>query len=166
MDLLNYVRKQFREEMETTRKFLFIVPMEKADWKPHEKSLELGKLAIHIADLPGWVEMALTTDELDFQNSTYQIPEVKTNKELMDLFDERAKSGIEALTEESTKVFGENWTLRSGDTVYSVSPKIEVVRMAISQIIHHRAQLGVYLRLNEIPIPGSYGPSADDSLGF
>lgn len=164
MDLLGYLRKQFQEEMNITRNFMPLVPMDKADWKPHAKSMELGKLAVHIADLPSWVEFIIRTDELDFEAKTHLVPEVKTTDELVELFERNAKLGLNALTEESTKLFHKEWTLRSGETIYSASPKIDVIRMSLSQLIHHRAQLGVYLRLNEIALPGSYGPSADTSF--
>ncbi len=162
MELIDYIRQQFSEEMETTRKMLRVVPMDKPTWKPHAKSMELAHLVVHIADLPSWPEMTLRTDELDFENNTHHIPEVKTHEELMALFEKSARLGIESLTDDSAKLFEREWTLRSGKTIYSKGPKIDVIRMAMSQIIHHRAQLGVYLRLLEIPIPGSYGPSADD----
>jgi uncharacterized damage-inducible protein DinB len=106
--------------------------------------------------------MALTTDELDFANNPYQPVEINNTKELLDYFERSLAEGKKSLMSATENDLLPNWTLRNGDQVYSVSTKYEVIRMSFGQIIHHRAQLGVYLRLLNIPIPGSYGPSADE----
>lgn len=155
--------KEMEQEAKTTRKMLALVPYDKKDWKPHEKSMSLGQLAGHLAELPGWVAMSLTTDELDFENNPYTYPEVSNTQQLLDFFDERLKTGTTELKKASDEDLLPNWTLRSGKTIFDVSPKGTVIRMSLSQTIHHRAQLGVYLRLLNIPIPGSYGPSADET---
>jgi uncharacterized damage-inducible protein DinB len=138
------------------------VPADKFDWQPHPKSMTLKRLAAHVAELPGWVAMALETNELDFRNNPYEPKEIQTIWELMDYFDSSLKSGREALAKANVESFAEEWVLRNGDQIYSRDTKYEVIRMSYCQIVHHRAQLGVYLRLLDIPIPGSYGPSADD----
>jgi uncharacterized damage-inducible protein DinB len=104
----------------------------------------------------------LTTDELDFQKG-YEMPEITNTKDLLAYFDKRYNDGLSVLVAENEKVLNKPWTLRNGETIYSTQPKVDVLRMSISQQIHHRAQLGVYLRLLNVPIPGSYGPSADET---
>ncbi|PZR15563.1 MAG: damage-inducible protein DinB [Flavobacterium psychrophilum] len=162
MELIKLLQKEMNQEAATTRKMLSLVPVEKFDWQPHPKSMTMKRLASHIAELPGWVDMAINTDELDFENNPYQPYDVKSNEELLAFFEESLKKGKEALATADIDTFDKEWILRSGDQIYSKDTKYEVIRMAYSQIIHHRAQLGVNLRLLNIPLPGSYGPSADD----
>jgi uncharacterized damage-inducible protein DinB len=158
--------KMFLKEMEeaavTTRKMLERIPNDKFDWQPHPKSMTVKRLATHIAELPSWVPMALTTDELDFAANPYQQENVNTTDELLAYFERSLQDGRSHLTEKYEEVLDKDWTLRNGKQVYSVEPKADVIRMSLNQIVHHRAQLGVYLRLMDIPIPGSYGPSADE----
>lgn len=154
--------KELKQEGHTTRKMLSIIPNEKFGWKPHEKSMAIKSLATHIADLPSWAEMVLRTNELDFENNTHQIDDVNNTVDLVDFFDRSVDKSIKALENASLETLDEMWILRSGNQIYSEDTKYEVIRMSIAQQIHHRAQLGVYLRLLNIPIPGSYGPSADD----
>jgi uncharacterized damage-inducible protein DinB len=162
MNIIQLLLQELEKEAVTTRKMLERVPSDKFDWKPHEKSMTLKRLATHIAELPGWISMALTTDELDFANNPYQPVEINNTKELLDYFERSLAEGKKSLMSATENDLLPNWTLRNGDQVYSVSTKYEVIRMSFGQIIHHRAQLGVYLRLLNIPIPGSYGPSADE----
>jgi uncharacterized damage-inducible protein DinB len=162
MELITLLQKELEQEAVTTRKMLSRVPADKFDWQPHPKSMILKRLASHVAELPGWVEMVIDTDELDFENNPYKPYEITSTKELLAYFEESLKKGREALARADVKNFTKEWVLRSGDQIYSTDTKYEVIRMSYSQIIHHRAQLGVYLRLLNIPIPGSYGPSADD----
>jgi uncharacterized damage-inducible protein DinB len=154
--------KELEQEANTTRKMLSIVPNDKYSWKPHEKSMVMKSLVTHIADLPSWPEMVLKTTELDFANNTHQIDDVNNTVALIDFFDRSVEKSINALENAKVETLDEMWTLRSGDQIFSTDTKYEVIRMSIAQQIHHRAQLGVYLRLLNIPIPGSYGPSADD----
>ena len=106
--------------------------------------------------------MTLTTDEIDFAQP-YEQPVINTREDLMAYFEKRYEDGLGVLVEENEKLLSKPWILRNGDTIYATNPKIEILRMSFSQQIHHRAQLGVYLRLLNIPIPGSYGPSADEN---
>lgn len=154
--------KELEKEITATRRMLALVPADKFSWAPHAKSMEMKKLATHIAELPLWIGITFTTNELDFEKNPYEPEDLRTTAELVNYFDQAvtdAKMHLAQAKEESLK---ELWTLRSGATIYSTEPKWDVIRMSLSQIIHHRAQLGVYLRLLNIPIPGSYGPSADD----
>ena len=162
MTFIEFFKQQFIEEGTTTRKMLARVPNDQFGYKPHEKSMVMKGLVTHLADLPGWLHFTLTTDELDFQKA-YEIPEINSSQELMDYFEKRYNDGLSALVAENEKELDKPWTLRNGETIYATNPKIDVLKMSLSQQIHHRAQLGVYLRLLNIPIPGSYGPSADEN---
>jgi uncharacterized damage-inducible protein DinB len=132
--------------------------------KPHPKSMDIRRLATHIAEIPTWITMALTTDELDFENNDYEQKNVNNTQQLLEVFENAIIDGRTHLVPENESKLTEMWTMRSGETIYDRSTKLEVIRMSLSQIIHHRAQLGVYLRLLDIPIPGSYGPSADEEF--
>jgi len=154
--------KEMQQEAVTTRKMLSAVPSDKLDWQPHPKSMTIRRLATHIAELPGWVTMVLNTTELDFAANNYQPKPVGSTAELMEFFEKTYAGGKAALEAASDEDLQPEWTLRRGDHIISVRSKAEVMRMAFCQIVHHRAQLGVFLRLLDIPIPGSYGPSADE----
>ncbi len=153
--------KEMEQEAKTTRKFLARVPEEHFGWQPHPKSMTLKMLATHIAELPGWVTMGLTTAGLDFAQNPYKVKDVRATGELLDYFEETLASGLAALA--SAEDLTGDWILRNGDIILQHYNKYEVIRMTMSQIIHHRAQLGVYFRLLGIPVPASYGPSADSN---
>lgn len=161
--LIEIFQEDLEQESLTTRKMLERVPIEKFGWKPHERSMDLKMLATHVAELPTWVSMALNTDVMDFAVNSYQPTDVKSAEELMGHFEKSLEDGRSSLVPEKLEHLEESWTLRNGEQVYSVSPRYAVIRMTLNQIVHHRAQLGVYLRLLNIPIPGSYGPSADET---
>ena len=154
--------KELERESATTRKMLERVPEDKYDWRPHPKSMSMRQLATHVAELPSWVSMTLTTDELDFATSPYDPKLVNNNKELLTYFEDSLANGAASLAKAKDDDLLPDWTLRNGDQIYSVESKGDVIRMSYCQIVHHRAQLGVYLRLLDVPIPGSYGPSADE----
>ncbi|RVU01261.1 DinB family protein [Mucilaginibacter limnophilus] len=162
MEIIPMLLKEMDAEAVTTRKMLSIVPTDKFDWKPHPKSMSIRELAGHIAELPGWVTMALTTNGLDFAANPYQLPEVHNTEDILAEFEKSFASGRAHLEKATEADLLPDWTLRNGDTIYDVSSKAEVIRTAFCQMVHHRAQLGVFLRLLNIPIPGSYGPSADE----
>lgn len=156
--------KELEKEAETTRKMLSIVPNDKYDWKPHTKSMNIRTLSTHLADIFNWPAMAVTTSELDFSKNPYNPPVINNTKDLLAYFEESLVNGKSELEKTNEDELLKNWTLRNGEQVYSVSTKAEVIRMSYSQIIHHRAQLGVFLRLLDVSIPGSYGPSADETF--
>lgn len=162
MSTIKPLLKELEQEAQTTRKMLERVPTAYFSWQPHKKSMTVQQLATHIAELPGWVTMAVTTDGLDFAANPYKQEEVHNTAELLAYFDRSLADGREHLEKASEEVLTETWTLRNGREVFHVATKGEIVRMAYCQIVHHRAQLGVFLRLLDIPIPGSYGPSADE----
>jgi uncharacterized damage-inducible protein DinB len=144
---------------------LKIIPDDKFGWKPHAKSMTIKTLATHIAELPTWITMVFTTSELDFKANPYKQVDVNTTPDLMAYFEKALEDGRVHLQQAREEQLADTWVLRSGDHIISSSSKLDVLRMVYSQIIHHRAQLGVYLRLLDVPIPGSYGPSADEMGG-
>lgn len=162
MSLIQSLLKELNQEAETTRKMLARVPDDKYDWQPHEKSMTIRRLATHIAELPTWVSMTLNTSELDFAKNPYTVPTINNTKDLLAYFEESLEDGRSTLEKATDQDLDGNWTLRNGDQIYSVNSKADVLRMSYCQTVHHRAQLGVYLRLLNVPIPGSYGPSADE----
>ncbi|HTM97241.1 MAG TPA: DinB family protein [Pedobacter sp.] len=162
MNIIELLLTELAQEAAVTRKMLAIVPVDKFDWAPHEKSMKMKALASHIAELPGWVKLALTTKELDFATAPYEPIPVASNDDLLAILEKslaEAKSSLEEAKEED---LNERWILRTGETIHADMSVYEMIRVSYSQVSHHRAQLGVYLRLLNIPIPGSYGPSADD----
>ncbi|MES2388800.1 MAG: DinB family protein [Bacteroidota bacterium] len=154
--------KQLEQESEVTRKMLSIAPADKFDWQPHPKSMTLGKLATHIAELPGWITTAIETDGLDFAVNQRGSETISSHSGLMEFFEKELARGRASLQNATDADLLPNWTMRKGNYIISVRSKEEVVRMCVNQIIHHRAQLGVFLRLLNVPIPGSYGQSADE----
>jgi uncharacterized damage-inducible protein DinB len=161
MSLIKMFLKELEQESITTRKMLQRIPDDKYDWQPHTKSMTIRRLATHVAELPSWISMTLNTSELDFAKSAYKPQVINTTSELVSYFEKVLEDGKSSLMNAREEQLSDIWTLRNGDTILSSDPKSEVLRMVYCQIVHHRAQLGVYLRLLDIPIPGSYGPSAD-----
>ncbi|MBE7174861.1 MAG: DinB family protein [Mucilaginibacter polytrichastri] len=153
---------EMEHEAVTTRKMLERVPADKFDWKPHERSMIMKNLTVHLAELPEWASIAVNTEGIDFLTMDYKPTEASTSGDLLRIHEESLKKGLEALRSTDEETLKKQWVMRSGDQIHSKGSKADMVRTAISQTIHHRAQLGVYLRLLNIPIPGSYGPSADE----
>ncbi|MBC7486982.1 MAG: DinB family protein [Cytophagaceae bacterium] len=161
--ILDLFLKELEKEATTTRNILAAVPNDKYDWRPHPKSMSVRQLATHIGELPGWIAVVIATDELDFASKPYQQQIIENTADLLAYFERCYVEGKEALGQATEEQLLQNWTLRSGEEIYSVSTKEEVIRMSLSQLIHHRAQLGVFLRLLNVPLPGSYGPTADNT---
>lgn len=156
---------EFEREADKTRKMLERVPLDKADWKPHEKSFTLGRLASHVAEIPGWANVTLNQDELDFSKMDYKPVVAETTEDLLKLFDEKRAGAAEAIKNATDEVLMSDWTMRDGDTVFFTAPKIGVLRdFVLNHVIHHRAQLGVYLRMNDVPVPQTFGPTADEQM--
>ena|ERR1700744_5788919 len=164
--IIELLTNEFNQEAETTRKMLSIVPNDKYDWQPHPKSMTIRRLATHIADLPSWVDMAVNDNGLDFANTDHKEPAVNDTKHLLEFFEESVAKGKAALAQIKEDELDQEWILSSGDHVIARLTRGAMIRIALSQTIHHRAQLGVFLRLLDIPIPGSYGPSADEQGMF
>jgi uncharacterized damage-inducible protein DinB len=157
---------EFDMEMANTRKVLERVPDDKLGWKPHEKSGTMGWLADHCAFLPGWCKETFTLSELDLSpegKPFVPAPAPATNKALLEKFDQGAAAGRAALAAASDEAMMQPWSLlMTGKPIFTL-PRIAVYRGTImNHLIHHRAQLVVYLRLNNVPVPGLYGPSADE----
>jgi len=162
MSTLKEFLKELKEESIVTRKMLQRIPVDKQDWRPHAKSMSIQQLAGHLADLANWISMAFTTLEMDFEKSPEKPADWKNNEELLDLFEKGLAGAIQHLESGNEEDLDPMWTLRSGETIFMQITRRELVRHAMSQTIHHRAQLGVFLRLLDVPIPGTYGPSADE----
>ena len=162
MNIIELLLKELDAEVANTRKMLERIPNDKYDWQPHVKSMTIRRLATHLADLPNWIAMTLTTTELDFATSDWKEDVINNTVELLSVFERSVLNGKEQLEKANEAALQEIWTMRSGVQIYFQSTKYEFIRTTIAQIIHHRAQMGVFLRLLNIPIPGPYGPSADE----
>jgi uncharacterized damage-inducible protein DinB len=153
---------EFKHEAATTRKILALVPLDKADWKPHEKSMSLGSLANHVADMLTWTAVTLDKNGIDFATDYEPKAPKTTTEDLLAYFDANVADAIAVLEAATDDKFAEMWTMRNGEQIYFTMPKGVTVRQFVfNHIVHHRAQLGVYLRLLDVPLPSSYGPTAD-----
>ncbi|HLW75499.1 MAG TPA: DinB family protein [Bryobacteraceae bacterium] len=157
---------EFEVEMANTRKTLERVPDDKMAWTPHPKSFPMGTLARHVADLPGWITHTLAQDELEIGDFPgYPPPGENRRQDLLARFDKNVAEARAALSSVNDEAMFRNWSLLFKGQKMMTMPKIAVLRsFAMNHLIHHRAQLGVYLRLNDVPVPGLYGPSADEKF--
>jgi uncharacterized damage-inducible protein DinB len=162
MEIIPLLLKELDFEVGVARKILALVPEDKPDWKPHAKSTAMKDLGIHIAELPSWIELGFKTKELDFETSPYTPTPVNGTTGLLELLEKSFQSGNASLEGATEADLLPMWTLRSGQHILAVMTRYELIRHTLNQITHHRAQMGVYLRILNIPIPGSYGPSADE----
>ena len=157
-DLLN----ELTQEAAVTRRYLASVPFDKATFQPHEKSEMLGRLAIHVAEIVGWWKACILHDELDFTN--FEPKDIQSTDELLAYFDAllaEAKATLQQAKDADLE--NRTWSMRYEDIVYFTLSKKQALRtFCMNHLVHHRAQLGVYLRLLDIPVPAVYGPSADD----
>jgi uncharacterized damage-inducible protein DinB len=153
---------EFDEEMKNTRRLLECVPDGNFDYKPHAKSMTLGRLASHVAEIPSWTGYTLDLEVLELEPD-FKPTLAASRAELLQVFDKGAAEARAKIAAASDEDWGKIWTFKfAGKTIMSM-PRSAVMRGTImNHLIHHRAQLGVYLRLNEVAIPGMYGPSADD----
>jgi uncharacterized damage-inducible protein DinB len=159
---------EFDHEMAVTRKTLERVPEDKPDYKPHEKSMSMSRLAGHLAELPGFVTMALQNDSFNIRPAgggpARQPLVMSSRKQLLEDFDKNVAGMRDTLSKASDESLMKSWSLMAGDKTILTMPRAAVVRsFCLSHIIHHRAQLGVYLRMNNVPVPSVYGPSADEN---
>lgn len=165
MGLSESLLPEFDHEMANTRKTLERVPDEKFAWKPHEKSFPMGNLAGHLANLPSWGILTISSDSFDMApgGQPLKTPELSSTKDMLAKFDENVAATRSAIAGASDADLFKTWTLMSNGNTILTMPKIAVLRsFVMNHMIHHRAQLGVYLRLNDIPVPSIYGPSADE----
>ncbi|MGB9234526.1 MAG: DinB family protein, partial [Terriglobales bacterium] len=158
---------EFDEEMKKTRTMLERVPEDKKDFAPHPRSMPLNKLAPHIAQLASFGLTILTTPELDFSKSSFKPLPFESAAQLVTAFDEGAAKARAALKNTPDEAWTQPWKLSfGGKPIFSGSRFLAYRQMFLNHVVHHRAQLGVYLRMNEKPVPSTYGPSADDTMGF
>ena len=157
---------EFDQEVKTTRTMLERVPA-KPEFTPHTKSMPLGKLAPHVAELAGFGLTILTTPELDFGTSTRARLPFESSQQLVKAFDEGAQKVRDALKNTPDEAWSQSWKLSfKGKPIFSGSRFLAYRQMFLNHLVHHRAQLGVYLRLNDVALPATYGPSADDRMGL
>jgi len=164
MDIRQGLINELSQEAASTRKMLEAVPSAHFDWKPHEKSMTLKRLATHVAELSAWPAFVISQDELDLAKMDHTPAAINATEDLVALHEKgigNATAAINTLTEADMM---KTWTLRKGDYVIFELPKIAVLRgMCFNHVYHHRGQLSVFLRLLDVKIPGMYGPSADDN---
>ena len=162
MSIAEILLPEFDQEMATTRRLLERVPTEKGPWKPHPKSFPLGHLAQLVAWMPGWIANAVRETALDL--ATAPKYSFETTEVLLVEFDRNVRAAREALGASRDADYTVPWSLKHGDRVLFTAPRRAVVRMHINHLIHHRGQLSVYLRLNDVPLPPIYGPTADEAM--
>lgn len=167
MGIREGILPEFDHEMANTRRTLERVPEDKLGWKPHEKSWAMGGLATHLANLPSWGALTLKEDSLDLAPGGKPVAPMepaKSRKEILEIFDKNVAATRVAIAATSDEQFMKPWTLLKSGKALMTLPKIAVLRsFVMNHNVHHRAQLGVYLRLNNVPVPAIYGPSADES---
>jgi uncharacterized damage-inducible protein DinB len=168
MSIAQSILPEFDHEMSVTRKLLERIPEDKAAWKPHEKSMTLGQLSAHIANMVSWTGMTLSQTELDLNppgGQTWTPPVFETTAGLLEVFDNGTREAHQAIEATADADMMVNWSLKSGGHTVLTMPRVAVVRsFVLNHIIHHRGQLSVFLRLLDVPIPSIYGPSADESV--
>ena len=165
MSLGRILLAELQYEIISTRKMLERIPSDKLQWKPHEKSMTMERIAGHIVEMIGWTKETLTQNELNFATMPYTPTDYKDAAEMVADLDKNIVAAVEILTNCSNETMAENWTMRNGEEIYFTMPKAAVMRsFVMNHIIHHRGQLAVYLRLLDIPVPSIYGPSADEAI--
>lgn len=163
MSTIDSLIAEFEHEAQTTRKHLERLPEDKRDWRPHERSFTAVALASHITEMLGWTETIVNQDGLDFDPSTYKPYQASSVADLLKTFDDNVAKSKQALAGASDDTLSQSWSIKIAGKVWLEKPKAAVLRdIAFSHIIHHRGQFSVYLRLLEIPVPATYGPSADE----
>ena len=161
MNFLQDILSELKQEGAVTRRHLEKVDFEKAEFQPHEKSEKLGRLAIHVAEIIAWWKNVLENSELNFID--FEPREINSTSELLEYFDGLLKDAEKAIQNADETELTKDWSMKYGDDILFTLNKKEVLRkFCLNHLIHHRAQLGVYLRMLDIPIPAVYGPSADD----
>ncbi|MGB7556088.1 MAG: hypothetical protein WBM04_17070 [Candidatus Korobacteraceae bacterium] len=167
MRINEFLLVEFDEEMKKTRTTLERVPVDKPDFAPHPRSMPLGRLAPHVAQLPAFGLIILTTPEFDFAKGSFKPVPFESGAQLASVLDEGAAKTRSVLAAVPDDAWNDNWKLiMQGKSLFDGSRFLAYREMFLNHIVHHRAQLGVYLRMNEAKVPAIYGPSADDTLGF
>jgi uncharacterized damage-inducible protein DinB len=154
---------ELKHEGSSTKKILERVPADKFDWQPHEKSMKLGRLAKHIAELNLWIGRILNSDEFDFATTNFSSALPESTEEILKIFNERLAEATATLEKTTDEDLNKTWTvLRGGHVMFQMPKKVAIRSFSYNHIYHHRGQLTVYLRLLDIPVPGMYGPTADE----
>jgi len=163
MSIAQSMLPEFDHEMANTRKTLERIPLDKLEWKPDPKSMALGRLAGHVTEMVGWGTETLQKESLDMKPGEFKPMEITGKDQLLGVFDKNVQGFRAALAGATDEDLMKIWTLSmAGNTIFSM-PRIAVIRsMIMNHVIHHRAQLTVYYRLNGVPVPALYGPSADE----
>lgn len=160
MKIYEILIPELQHEVALTEKFLKHLPQDKMDWRPHPKSMSVNQLANHLVEIPGWVTATMDLDEMEMQG--YRSPEFQSSSEMLEALKDNT-SKAEAALRKPDADFEKNWKMLMGGETVMDMPKLKVLRtMVLNQLPHHRAQLGVYFRLLDIPVPATYGPSADE----
>lgn len=164
MPIAQTMLPEFDNEMATTRRLLERVPEQDANWAPHTKSMTLGQLSQHLAELPRYGRVALAGPEVDLAGH-HGPPEFESTAAALQAFDQNVRAAREAIEHASDEQMREPWTLRRGTQVIFTMPRVAALRVLLmNHMIHHRGQLSVYLRLRDVPLPSIYGPSADTPI--
>lgn len=154
---------EFQHEIASTKRMLARVPSGQFSFQPHSKSNSLGRLAVHVANIPTWMTVILTTDGFDYGKDRFTEEPANSTDALLDVFGACAQTALQALQTAFDEALQGKWVFGSGEHVIFSQPRIGAIRtLALSHLIHHRGQLSVYLRLLNVPVPGMYGPSADE----
>jgi uncharacterized damage-inducible protein DinB len=167
MLIRDLILPEFDSEMQSTRKLLAVLPEKLSDYKPHPKSMPLDRLAGHVAQLPAWAATTVDTEGLDLDMSKWVPFTPTTRQQVLDEFDKSVEQARAAIAKASDEHLAKNWTFSmQGREVFSLPRRDVLRRTCLNHLIHHRAQLGGYLRMLDIGIPGMYGPSADEMAAF
>ena len=158
------VLKELESEAIATRKCLEVIPGNLSDWKPHERSMNLGDLSLLVAEMPKWIQVMIEESEVDF--ATVEHFQAKNTAELVKHFDENLAGAKNALQNVSDETFDEPFNLKNDGQIVLTAPKKDQISSMVNHLVHHRGQLTVFMRLKDIPVPSIYGPSADDSGNF
>jgi uncharacterized damage-inducible protein DinB len=163
MSFKTSLASELKIEGANTKKILEKVPLEKADWKPHPKSMSIGRLSTHIAETTHWIFTILEADEFDFLTQPFKSRVAGSTNELLEILDKNISKSIAAIEKASDQELNKKWTVKRGEhIIFSIPKKVAMRSWGLNHLIHHRGQLSVYLRLLEIAVPGMYGPSADE----
>jgi len=156
---------ELKHESTLTKKMLERVPFEKKDWRPHPKSMALGRLATHVAEIPHWISRIITIDDWDFVARGFSSHVANSTEELLKIFEEKIAAAIADLEKTSDKEFNKKWIVRRGDQMRNeLVKKVAIRGWGFNHLVHHRGQLTVYLRLIDVPVPSIYGPTADEPM--
>lgn len=160
MNISELLIPELERETQLTETFLNRVPKDKLEWSPHEKSTPMGRLCAHLVELYSYISDTMDSDTLDF--ATFQPPQLTTIDDMLDGLPDLAAAAEQSLQKDN-EVYQQTWTMKNGDKVFTQMPRYTAIRSNLNEIVHHRAQLGVYLRLLDVAVPATYGPSADES---